>query len=98
MNLVKSRLRYIRINCHQNLFFLEKLQIIVAAGPFSVSDKLDYEPLQDLLKHVTELKPNILILMGPFIDNTHSNILDIAETFEKHFTKLIKDVMDCLIG
>ena len=45
--------------------------IIVASGPFTLDDNLLYEPLDDLIKVVSEDKPDILILLGPFIDSHH---------------------------
>jgi DNA polymerase alpha subunit B len=44
------------------------LNILVAAGPFTTSDNLLYEPLVDILSLVGEKKPDVLILIGPFVD------------------------------
>ena len=46
------------------------LHVITAAGPFTTSDNLEYKPLCDLLIKVLETKPDVLILMGPFVDIT----------------------------
>jgi DNA polymerase alpha subunit B len=46
----------------------QALSVVTAAGPFTTSDNLDYQPLQDLLVHVLETKPDVLILVGPFVD------------------------------
>lgn len=46
----------------------EPLNIMTAAGPFTTSDTLDYEPLMALLSRVIKLKPDVLILTGPFVD------------------------------
>jgi len=48
------------------------LSIITAAGPFTTSDNLDYQPLQDLLVNVLQTKPDVLILVGPFVDVSQS--------------------------
>jgi DNA polymerase alpha subunit B len=44
--------------------------VVTAAGPFTTSDNLDYQPLQDLLVKVLQSKPDVLILVGPFVDIT----------------------------
>lgn len=46
----------------------QALSVVTAAGPFTTSDKLDYQPLQDLLVHALKTKPDVLILVGPFVD------------------------------
>ena len=48
----------------------EPLEIMVACGPFTTSDNLDYAPLLDLLRKVITRKPDVLILVGPFVDIT----------------------------
>lgn len=44
------------------------LSVITAAGPFTTSNNLDYAPLRDLLENVLMKKPDVLILVGPFVD------------------------------
>jgi hypothetical protein len=44
------------------------LNVVTAAGPFTTSDSLDYQPLQDLLVKVLQAKPDVLVLVGPFVD------------------------------
>ena len=46
------------------------LRVITAAGPFTTSDNLDYQPLTDLLIKVLETRPDVLVLVGPFVDAT----------------------------
>jgi len=43
----------------------------VAAGPFTTSDSLEYAPLTDLLAAVAKHKPDVVILLGPFVDADH---------------------------
>ena len=45
--------------------------VIAASGPFTTSDSLTYTPLQSLLVKIKDLKPEIIILSGPFIDKKH---------------------------
>jgi hypothetical protein len=47
----------------------------VAAGPFTDAKNLDYEPLQELLAEATQAErgaqPDVVVLMGPFVDVDH---------------------------
>jgi len=47
------------------------LLIVAAAGPFTTNDSLNYTPLQSFLVKLKDLKPEIIILFGPFIDKNH---------------------------
>jgi len=56
---------------HSNLFQKgQALKVITAAGPFTTSDSLDYAPLRDLMIRVIREKPDVLILVGPFVDSS----------------------------
>lgn len=74
---------------------LEPLQIVAAAGPFTVSDNLLYEPLDDLIKYVIQHKPHVLILIGPLVDITHQNVIEgfITDPFDVFFENLVDDFM-----
>lgn len=50
------------------------LSVITASGPFTSSADLAYKPLEDLLDHVAEQKPDVLILTGPFVDCKHRQL------------------------
>ncbi|XP_076656912.1 DNA polymerase alpha subunit B [Halictus rubicundus] len=80
--------------------FTEDLKVYVAAGPFTPSDNLNYQPLWDLMERVQEDEPHILILIGPFIDYTHSEIkkCTLKDTFHNFFDKILAKVMHCLQG
>eukprot|EP00899_Mesostigma_viride_P001951 jgi/Mesvir1/11757/Mv00127-RA.1 len=47
------------------------LSFVVASGPFTTTEDLSFEPLEDVLSYATEHKPDVLILLGPFVDRTH---------------------------
>ena len=56
------------IKCQQDFLFLsltgsEHLSVLIAAGPFSTSDNLSYEPLNDLSKYMSRDKPDVCILV-----------------------------------
>lgn len=50
------------------------LSIFAAAGPFTTSDSLVYEPLNDLLGAVRAARPDVVVLMGPFVDSEHPKV------------------------
>ncbi|CAH0551256.1 unnamed protein product [Brassicogethes aeneus] len=74
------------------------LQLVIASGPFTLPSNLSYEPLNDILKYVVENQPNILILMGPFIEENHEGINNgqLTETFDALFEKIIENIMTTL--
>ncbi|XP_033324393.2 DNA polymerase alpha subunit B [Megalopta genalis] len=78
----------------------EDLKVYVAAGPFTTSGNLNYQPLWDLIECVVEDEPNILILIGPFIDNMHSEIKNctLKESFNDFFDKILSRIMQHLQG
>eukprot|EP00904_Undaria_pinnatifida_P004135 jgi/Undpi1/13722/HiC_scaffold_9.g03375.m1 len=50
------------------------LSVFAAAGPFTTSDSLVYEPLNDLLGAVRAARPDVVVLMGPFVDAEHPKV------------------------
>jgi DNA polymerase alpha subunit B len=50
------------------------IEMLVAAGPFCVVDNLEYEPLDDFADVVVAKKPDIVLLIGPFVDTTNTKI------------------------
>ncbi|XP_041352410.1 DNA polymerase alpha subunit B-like [Gigantopelta aegis] len=50
------------------------LSLVVAAGPFTTSDTLTYDPLADFLKYIHRDKPDLCILLGPFVDIKNEEI------------------------
>jgi DNA polymerase alpha subunit B len=56
---------------HSNLFQNGlPLSVMTACGPFTTNDNLSYAPLQDLFFKVLSSKPDVLVLVGPFVDVT----------------------------
>lgn len=56
------------------------LKVMAAAGPYCLENDLDFSPFDDLIQEVNQVKPDVLILMGPFIDVTNQSV--IQGTFE----------------
>eukprot|EP01094_Clydonella_sp_ATCC50884_P009111 TRINITY_DN18641_c0_g1_i1.p1 TRINITY_DN18641_c0_g1~~TRINITY_DN18641_c0_g1_i1.p1 ORF type:complete len:450 (-),score=125.14 TRINITY_DN18641_c0_g1_i1:112-1461(-) len=59
--------RVVRSGAHESV-------VLAAAGPFTASSDLDYLPLQKVLKHAANVKPDLLLLIGPLVDSNHSFI------------------------
>lgn len=45
--------------------------MLVAAGPFTIDENLDYAPLEDLMKVIAAKAPDVAVLVGPFVDINH---------------------------
>lgn len=50
------------------------LSIFAAAGPFTTTESLVYEPLNDLLGAVRATRPDVVVLVGPFVDAEHPQV------------------------
>ncbi len=50
------------------------LSILTACGPFTTTEDLEYEPLNDLLTIIRESRPDVAILCGPFVDAKHPSV------------------------
>ncbi|KAJ6037080.1 hypothetical protein N7540_001359 [Penicillium herquei] len=47
------------------------LNVMVAAGPFTADDNLNFEPLQELCQKAADNYADSLVLIGPFLDIEH---------------------------
>jgi len=65
------------------------LSMLVAAGPFTTSDSVGMEPLQDILTVIKEKKPSVAILLGPFLDMKNSAVCGAAEDFDTQWVKMV---------
>ncbi|GAA5891975.1 hypothetical protein JCM5296_004649 [Sporobolomyces johnsonii] len=76
------------------------MSVIVASGPYTVESDLDYEPLTALLELVQEERPDVLILLGPFIDASHPLIAagDVDEFPSQLFRSRISSKLASLIA
>jgi DNA polymerase alpha subunit B len=46
----------------------EALHALVLAGPYCLRDGLDFTPLEQALEHAVRERPQVLVLVGPFLD------------------------------
>ena len=71
--------------------------MVVAAGPFCCKEDALYEPLQALLSHCKTHLPDVLVLMGPFVDVDHPLVqAGMLETsFEELFASQVRPQQRC---
>lgn len=76
----------------------DPINMVIASGPYTLDDDLTYETLLDLIRYCKEHNPDVLIMVGPFLDAEHSLIVDgvLTETFSSFFEKIIFQVMDAV--
>ncbi|KAK9076199.1 hypothetical protein SSX86_004532 [Deinandra increscens subsp. villosa] len=73
------------------------LSLIIASGPFTTTDNLFFEPLSDLLAYAQRKEPQLLVLLGPFIDFEHPEIKKGAlnKTYDELFRiEVLKKLQD----
>lgn len=73
-----------------------KINVIVAAGPFTPLNNINYQPLWDLMEKIASDEPHVLILVGPFLEYTHPEVQDnlIKETHQEFFEKILMRIME----
>eukprot|EP01018_Ginkgo_biloba_P022864 Gb_31734 [translate_table: standard] len=65
------------------------ISVVIAAGPFTTADNLAFEPLADLLVYAQKKRPNLIILLGPFVDSEHSQIR--TGTVDRFFGQIFQE-------
>ncbi|VDO48631.1 unnamed protein product [Schistosoma margrebowiei] len=74
---------------------LGNLHIMVACGPYTLSNSHDPTGLFNLLRSVKQSKPHVLILLGPFVDSEHPGIQSYSETtYEELFQSRVNSVSE----
>ncbi len=63
------------------------VNVVMASGPFTTSDNLDFSPLKDLLASIVKNKPHVAVLTGPFLDARH-NLVSKGETGGRTYAEL----------
>ncbi|KAK5600426.1 hypothetical protein CRENBAI_021723 [Crenichthys baileyi] len=74
----------------------EPLNVLVACGPYTPSDSLTFDPLIDLISVIVRDRPDVCLLLGPFVDSKHQQIekAQVTETFETIFFRCIESIVD----
>jgi len=72
------------------------INVFIAAGPFTASNNMHYQPLWDLMEKVASDEPQVLILIGPFLEYTHPEIQDslVKNTHQELFEKILMRMME----
>lgn len=76
----------------------DSLKFLIATGPYTLNDNLSYEPLHEVLNYCKTNRPDVLVMMGPFVEADHKLLVDgvLDESFENFFEKIVLLVMDCV--
>ena len=72
----KEELKKMQYGSEQGCQNGEGIKVFAVAGPYTTNQNLDYQPLADLLGMVEEEKPDVVLLMGPFVDMRQDLIKD----------------------
>ncbi|VVB14842.1 unnamed protein product [Arabis nemorensis] len=74
-----------------------EVSFIIASGPFTTTDNLLFEPLNELLAYARRKPPQLLVLLGPFVDSEHPEIKKgaVDATFNEIFqVEVLKKLQD----
>ncbi|CAK6971975.1 DNA polymerase alpha subunit B [Scomber scombrus] len=74
----------------------DPMNVLVACGPYTPSDSLTFDPLLDLINVIVRDRPDVCLLLGPFVDSKHEQIekAQVTETFETIFSRCIESIVD----
>uniref|UniRef100_UPI003AAAB381 DNA polymerase alpha subunit B isoform X1 n=1 Tax=Centroberyx gerrardi TaxID=166262 RepID=UPI003AAAB381 len=74
----------------------EPVSVLVACGPYTPSDSLTYDPLLDLITVIVRDRPDVCLLLGPFVDSKHEQIekAQVTETFEAIFSRCVESIVE----
>ncbi|XP_015240127.1 PREDICTED: DNA polymerase alpha subunit B [Cyprinodon variegatus] len=74
----------------------EPLNVLVACGPYTPSDSLTFDPLIDLISIIVRDRPDVCLLLGPFVDSKHEQIekAQVTEMFETIFFRCVESILD----
>ncbi|CAN1313480.1 DNA polymerase alpha subunit B [Linum perenne] len=77
-----------------------EISVLIASGPFTTTDNLFYEPLSELLAYARRKQPQLLILLGPFLDSQHPDInkgtvdMSFNDIFRLEIIKRVQDYVE----
>lgn len=74
------------------------LHLVIAAGPYTTSDTLSFEPLVDFTAYIMKHQPHVCIMMGPFVDSRHELIQkgNLPDTYDTIFQNQIDALANAL--
>lgn len=67
---------------------------MVACGPFTPSDDLEFAPLVELIQQINLIRPHIAIIMGPFVDARNKKVEsgELDHTYQEQFDMVLKEL------
>ncbi|XP_044304756.1 DNA polymerase alpha subunit B [Varanus komodoensis] len=70
--------------------------VLVACGPYTTSDSFTYDPMLDLIDTINKDKPDVCILLGPFLDAKHKQVegCQLTSSFEDVFKMCMKTIIE----
>jgi DNA polymerase alpha subunit B len=68
----------------------EALNLVVAVGPFTKPETLNWEPLKSLTKYAKQYEPDFLIIIGPLIDSMNEKLLSSDDSIERLFNSQMR--------
>uniref|UniRef100_A0ACB8G8H6 DNA polymerase alpha subunit B n=1 Tax=Sphaerodactylus townsendi TaxID=933632 RepID=A0ACB8G8H6_9SAUR len=74
----------------------EQQMVLVACGPYTTSDSISYDPLVDLIEVINKDRPDVCILLGPFLDTKHTQVenCQLTASFEDFFKLCMKSLIE----
>nr|CAG4646337.1 EOG090X07VJ [Macrothrix elegans] len=76
------------------------LNVIVACGPFTLIDDLEFTPLQELIEQINTILPHLVILMGPFLDAKNKKIEsgELDRTHQEEFDQFLEKLQGAIFN
>eukprot|EP00730_Choanoeca_flexa_P015575 TRINITY_DN7181_c0_g1_i1.p1 TRINITY_DN7181_c0_g1~~TRINITY_DN7181_c0_g1_i1.p1 ORF type:complete len:643 (+),score=139.85 TRINITY_DN7181_c0_g1_i1:36-1964(+) len=77
----------------------QAVDVFVATGPFTLSADLTYGPLWDLIDVIRREKPDVIVLLGPFVDSQSRLVTEgeLDVTYEQLYQDVITKVAEVVI-
>ncbi|WVF70910.1 hypothetical protein IAT40_005705 [Kwoniella sp. CBS 6097] len=78
----------------------QPMSLMTAAGPFTLEDDFSYAPLEALVQVAVDERPDVLLLLGPFVDANHPSIVSGAvsqtptEIFRDQVSRRLQRIID----
>ncbi|XP_046645326.1 DNA polymerase alpha subunit B-like [Daphnia pulicaria] len=70
------------------------LNVMVACGPFTLSDDLEFAPLVEFIQQINTILPHLVIIMGPFLDFKNKKVEsgELDHTYQEQFEIVMKEL------
>ncbi|KAM3824981.1 DNA polymerase alpha subunit B [Vipera latastei] len=70
--------------------------VLIACGPYTTSDSIAYEPMVDLIEIINKDKPDVCILLGPFVDAKHKQVEEgqLIMLYDEVFKRCLKTIIE----